>query len=52
MRREAVGNGEVKLEYCLSMEMIADTLTKPLEPQRFKNLNGIFSLTVSFDETM
>lgn len=34
--REAVNIGEVELEYCAKMGMMADCVEKPLGPQKFK----------------
>lgn len=49
---KAVGNGEVKLEYCLSPEMMACTLTKPIGPQKFRTVKDLTPIMVSFNVTM
>lgn len=38
VRRKAVNNGKVKLEYRPATDMIASTLTEPLEPQKLKTV--------------
>lgn len=48
--QEAVGNGEVKLQYYPSVEMMASTLTKPLRPQKFNTVKDFIPMTVSFNE--
>lgn len=40
------------LEHCPSTEIMADTLSKLLEPQKFKALIVLFSMMVAYYDTM
>jgi len=42
--REAVTNGQIKLEYCHTKNMIADILTKPLAKIQFEHLRSMLGL--------
>lgn len=50
--QDTVGDGSVKLEYCLIIEMMADKLTKTLGPQFLVIMKDLISMMVSFDENM
>lgn len=50
--RQAVNIRNVKLRYILFKEMMADCLTKPVGPQKFRIVNELISMLVSFNVTM
>ena len=39
--KDRVDKGEMKIEYCPSMQMIADCFTKPLMGERFRELRRV-----------
>lgn len=48
---EAFGNGEVRLEYCLSTEMMVDTLTTPSGLPKFRAITVRMPMAFSFPKT-
>lgn len=50
IRREAIGSGEVKSEYCVSTYMTASTLRKLFGPQKFKRITKLMPMVFSFTE--
>lgn len=50
--QHAVNIVAVKLEYCSTTEIMADTLTKPSVPQTFKAVKDLITMTVSFHDTV
>ena len=46
--RKTVLDGHVTLEYCLTEQMIADLLTKPLPRNRFETLRNLMELETLF----
>lgn len=50
--RQAVCNGEIKLEYLTSTKMMGDTLTNALGLKKFKTMKDMTPMMVPIDENM
>lgn len=48
----SIGSGKMRLEYCRTMKMMSDTLTKPSGPPRIKSVKDLIPLMLSLDEAM